>query len=132
MKRALCLLSLFLILPWGCVSEEEAIAAKQERENAIRTIQNSRSVEEGTTTLQYLSALLSGVQARGSAVEVIGWHAVVKYVPGQKNSGFDVHFDYKERGKQIRVFWVVTETGEIQPISDLAKTITPTGQRATQ
>lgn len=129
MKRRFWLLPLLMMLPWGCVSDEELKAARQERENAIRIIQNARSIEEGTTTLDYLSALLAGAQARGSVIEVTGWHARDKYVPGEKESGFDVHFDYREKGQQVRVFWVLTETGEIQPMSELAKTITPAGQR---
>jgi hypothetical protein len=128
MKRAMLLLAV-LVLSVGCVSEEEVKAARQDRERAVRFIQSAASIEEGKTVLEYLSSMLSGARIRGQLIEVTGWHAVDKYVPGQKESGFDVHFDYKEGNKKVRVFWVLTETGEIQPMSDLAKTITAPGQR---
>ncbi len=129
MKKTLWLLPL-LILLWGCFGEEELRAAREARERAVRTVQNAESIEPGQSTLEYLSARLTQSRADGKTIEVVGWQAVKKYVPGQKESGFDVYFDYREEGERVRLFWVVTETGEIQPINEPAQAVTRPGQRA--
>ena len=98
--------------------------AKINEDLACNTVQQSESSFSGTKIIEAISGLLTVSKSLGNLVEIVGWYATQRYVPGKEKSGHDVYFAVLENGTRKEMQWIVTEDLKIYPVNELAKSVT--------
>lgn len=87
--------------------------------DAVKVVQESKSVFDGADTAQAIANLLALHSKGGRHVEVTGWSQ--GYRPGGTH---DVWFKVKVNDKTNEYHWVVDPDGAINPVNDLAQSVT--------
>lgn len=106
----------YLSILFACSTQP---GSKVSAHDAVKVVQESKSVFDGADTAQAIANLLALHSKGGRHVEVTGWSQ--GYRPGGTR---DVWFKVKVNDKKNEYHWVVDPDGTINPANDLAQSVT--------
>lgn len=112
-------LFLFIWLSAALLACSPQNVGKVKSDDAVKVIQDSKSVFDGTSTSKAIAGLLSILDRRGRYVEIIGWSQ--NYRSGGTH---DVWFKVKVNDALSEYHWVIDPDGTINPANQLAQSVT--------